>query len=373
MFSAWTFINPWFYNQVYVSVIAIVTIICIFKYNIKESPYNLNEKREKNNNLLPLGLAILVTIFIGLRPLSGAFVDMMNYHGTYQIVADMGEAFYSEEDNHNPIFNKILTYFATNAYEILIFFFVIACIYIGGIYWSLQKIFPKDLLYAFIIYLGAFSTFSYGTNGIKAGAAATIFLLAFAYYRQPLLIALFCFLSLGFHHSMLVVVSAFILAYFIKNPKWYFYGWLFCFIIAAMHITVFQQIFADLLEDDSANKYLLGNENDWGGRAGFRWDFILYSLPPIAIAWWATYKYKIKDRLYQLLFCTYLSTNAIWMLCMYMPYNNRLAYLSWFLLPILICYPFFKFKLYPTQYRTLNLIVGVYLAFTVFTTFGGLI
>lgn len=372
MFSAWTFINPWFYSKVYVAIIAVITVIFIFKYNSK-APQFLNESLIKFNLFPSLSFAILVTFFIGFRPLSGAFTDMMNYSGTYQIVADMGDAFYGDDDVDNPIFNKILLYFASNAYEIIIFFFVIACIYVGCIYWTIHKIFPKDLFYAFIIYLGAFSTFSYGTNGIKAGAAASIFLLAFAYYKKPLIAALFCLLSLGFHHSMIVVIYAFVIAYFIKNPKWYFYGWLICLILAAMHITIFQQIFADFAKDESANRYLLGNEYDWGGRAGFRIDFILYSLPPIALAWWATYKYKIKDRLYQLLFCTYLTTNAVWMLCMYMPYNNRLAYLSWFMLPILICYPFFKFKLYPTQYKTLNLIVGVYLAFTVFTTFGGLI
>lgn len=370
MSSIWSFIDPWFYSQVYVGIIALLTFICFFQYSKKDC-LDLEEKSvSKSPSFI---LAIIVTLFLGLRPLSGAFLDMLTYIEMYNSITD-GRINIFDGIRNNFIFNFLLKSLALNRADILIFFFLIACIYIGGIYFSLNRIFSKrNLFYAFVIYLGAFSTFSYGTNGIKAGAAASIFLLVFAYYKKPLLVALFCFLSLGFHHSMIVVIYAFLLSYFIKNPKWYFGGWVFCLLMALFHVTFFQSLFTEFTNDESAAGYLQAGENDWGGRSGFRWDFILYSLPPIALAWWCTHKYRIKDRLYQLLFCTYLTTNAVWMLCMYMPYNNRLAYLSWFLLPILICYPFFKFQLYSTQYKTLNLIVGVYLAFTAFTTFGGFI
>lgn len=320
------------------------------------------------NNLPSIILIVAVTLFIGLRPLSGAFVDMMNYNESYTLLYYNESSFEYNPDSTNFLFSNLFKFLAVNSYEIIVFFFIIACIYFGCLYWGLAKIFPNDLFYALIIYLGAFSTFSYGTNGIKAGAAASIFILVFAYYRKPLIAAFFCFISLGFHHAMVVPIIAFAMSYFIKNPKWYFWGWIFCLIMAVLHISYFQELFAGFADEGGQN-YLTADEDDWGGRAGFRWDFILYVIPTVAIGWWTTYVWRRTDRLYQLLLCTFLTTNAVWMLCMYMPFNNRLAYLSWFILPVLIAYPFFKYKIAQNQYRFLNYVVGIYLAFSIASTF----
>lgn len=236
-------------------------------------------------------------------------------------------------------------------------------------YWSIKKIFPNDILFALLIYLGAFSTYSYAVNGIKAGAAASIFLLAFSFYKKPIISAIFCLISLGFHHSMILPTFAFAVAYIFKNPKYFFLGWLICLFISFFQIPGITDFLAQFTDDQSIERYLSSEGELWGGKTGFRWDFILYSLPPILIGAWTLYNHNIKDRLYQILLCTYLAVNGIWMLCMYVPFNNRIAYLSWFILPILIVYPFFKFKLFSRQYIALNYIVTIYLAFTLFTVF----
>lgn len=368
MLSPWTFINPWFYSKVYCIAIALLTLYCILQYSRYSEDRIINADKP-SSNIGALILVIIVTLFIGLRPLSGAFLDMMNYYLIYTIQSDSGK-FVFNPDSTNFIFDNLLRYLAKNYFDIIILFFIIACIYIGCIYWSLNKIFSKDLFYALVIYLGAFSTFSYGTNGIKAGAAASIFLLVFAYYKKPLIAALICFISLGFHHSMELPIVALVLAYFVKNPKWYFAGWAFCLLMAILHVTIFQEIFAGF-SDEGGQGYLSAVEGTWAGKSGFRWDFILYVLPALAIGWWTNYKWRINDRGYNLMLNTFLTVNAVWMLCMYVPFNNRIAYLSWFMLPVLICYPFFKFKISPKQYITLNWIVIGYLAFTCFIYFSG--
>lgn len=358
------FISPFLYSSIYLIVVTILTIICIIQYSAYPAS-RVKFCNEKSNPVPSVVLIVIITLFIGFRPLSGIFVDMMNYAISYESRGE--EIFEFDKDSTNFIFDNFFKYLASNWYDIVIFFVTIAVIYFGCIYWGLKKIFPHDVFYAIVIFLGAFSTFTYGTNGIKAGAATSIFLLVFAFYKKPVIAGLFALISLGFHHTMFLPIYAFILAYIIKNPKWFFFGWLFCLLLSFFHIGGLTDFLAQLTEDERAETYLLTDEDQWGGKKGFRWDFIMYGLPPIIIGWWIVYQKKMTDRLYQLLLCTYLACNAVWLLCMYVPYNNRIAYLSWFILPIVSIYPFLKFKLNQNQYVQLNYIVVMYLAFTLFS------
>lgn len=354
---------PQLYRLIYILVIFLITIFCIYKY----SQYPKNRIKQCNQKSQSFGSQILIIIlilFIGLRPIAGVFYDMMNYNAYYKHLQETERwGFEWNWDTPNFIFDNIFSFLAVNWYDIFIFFFIIACIYFTCIYFAIKKLFPNDILYALVVYLGAFSTFSYATNGIKAGAATAIFLLAFAYYKKPLIAAIFCLLSLGFHHSMVIPIYAFILAYFIKNPKWFFAGWILCLFLSFFHFSTITDFLAQFA-DEKGQEYLLAYDDSWGGKTGFRWDFILYVLPPIIIGLWVNFKCKIVDRLYNILLNTYLTCNGLWLLCMYIPFNNRIAYLSWFILPIVSIYPFLKIKLPGRQYIQLNYVVGLYLAFS---------
>lgn len=360
-------LSPTAYYPIYLALVSFFTIFCIVKYS-----YYPNERvflSNKSGPYIPsLLLTILLILFVGLRPLSYAFVDMMNYSDVYSDISKNSSSFEINYDSENFIFDNIFQYFATNLFEITVLFSLMALIYFGSLFFAIKKIFPNDVLYALIIYLGAFFTFSYATNGIKAGVAATLFLLSFAYYRKLILVILFFILSFGFHHSMMLPIVAFALAFVIRNPKWFFFGWILCLILSFFHITSITEFLASFA-DEKGQGYLLGDEVGWGGKTGFRWDFVLYSLIPIFIGIWAIYRHRVIDRLYQLLLCTYLAVNGIWMLCMYVPFNNRIAYLSWFMLPVVSIYPFLKLKTGTRQYIQLNYIASFFLAFTLLIYF----
>lgn len=81
-----------------------------------------------------------------------------------------------------------------------------------------------------------------------------------------------------------------------------------------------------------------------GGKSGFRIDFVIYSAMPVLMGYYVKYKYKLEDNLYDIMLSMYLTTNGIWMLCMYAEFTNRIAYLSWFMYPILLIYPCFAIK-----------------------------
>lgn len=351
-------IEPQLYYGIYLTIIFILTLICSNQYS-RYTDDRL-QVRQYNRSLFPFIVAVFFILFIGFRPKSGIFIDMMNYDTMFKLLD--GQKFdYSTEDT-NVVFDNLFKFFATSGIDVEIFFLIMAALYFGGILIACRKIFPKDYFYAFVIYLGAFSTFSYATNGIKAGVAASLFLCALGFYKRKYICILFLLLSLGFHHAMVLPIVAFICCLLLRRPKVYLYIWILSLIIAAAHITFFQSILGSFA-DESGAEYLTVSE--LGYRSGFRLDFIIYSAAPVVLGYYIIKKFKYNSRTYNLLYSTYLLTNAVWMLCMYASFTNRIAYLSWLMLPIVLTYPFFDTNFIKNQYQKINVVAWGNLGFTI--------
>jgi hypothetical protein len=165
---------------------------------------------------------------------------------------------------------------------------------------------------------------------------------------------------------MIMVIAAFTITLIIKNAKFYFAMWLFCLLMAAAHITTFAQLFSGFTTDHGAGYLLTEGGND-GTKGGFRIDFIIYSAAPVVVGWCAVFKKNIElSSLYKKLLCLYLCLNGIWMLCMYASFTNRIAYLSWFLYPIVLIYPFLHEQWGENRYRIFSLVMLGHLGFTLF-------
>lgn len=336
------------------------------------SPYSgLRDNSDKlyhsnTNRVTIYSLFFILVLFIGLRPVDWAFVDTMYYD---VVINQRGDAAYTySTEVENLIFDNIMFYWAKFGWDLSLFFIFIATIYYGGIVIACKKLFPKDTIPAIIVYLTAFSSFSYATNGIKAGAAASIFLVALA-YRDNLKICLpMLLLSWGFHHSMSFPIAAFIVTYIYHRPKYYFLFWLFCLAMSAAHVTTFQEIFEGYA-DEKGQEYLLTDGTDWKGRGGFRFDFIIYSAMPILMGYYVQRFIRKRDKMYDMLLTFYLLTNGIWMLCMYVNYNNRIAYLSWFVYPIVLIYPLLNIPIHQNRYRLFKKVAYMHMAFTILMVF----
>src|SRR5690606_344375 len=95
--------------------------------------------------------------------------------------------------------------------------------------------------------------------------------------------------------------------------------------------------------DNRATNYLSGQvDTSLFASTGFRWDFLLYSAVPVFTGWYYIYKKKYYDRHYNLLYATYLIANSFWILVIKANYSNRFAYLSWFMMGLVIVYPLLK-------------------------------
>lgn len=359
-------IGPQFFSHIYIGLVALLTFLVTNQYATYPQS-RLYEGRFPSSRSVFI-LALFFTLFIGLRPVSETyFVDMAGYSNYY--ILHMGDSFLFDWSATNFFFDNYLLFLASRSIPQEFFFLSIAFIYFCCMAWACSSLFPRDKMAAFLVCLGAFSTFSYGTNGIKAGAAASIFLVAIALYekRKLLWAILFALFSLGFHHSMVVPVAAFVVCHFVKDSKVFFAFWALAFVIALLHITFFQQLFAGFADEQSAS-YLTGEDgykrSDILG--GFRIDFIIYSAAPIVVGWHALYRKRIVSREYAFILNLYLLSNAIWLLCMYAEFTNRIAYLSWFMLPIVLIYPFLNEKWGKKQYQTFRWVALGHLGFTLF-------
>lgn len=351
------------YQPIYLFFVTILTIIAINNY----TKWGYKQFIRHNYSKMPLALFVtfFISLFIGFRPIDDIFSDMVSYNYFYHFFY-FGEPFHFNGNFTNFIFDNLYFGMASLKLDIYVFFMLIAIIYFTCILWASKLIFPKDTLLAFVVYLGAFSTFSFATNGIKAGAAASIYLVALGFYCQnnKIMAVFFLWLSLGFHHSMLAPIAAFTIAHFYKNPKTYLYGWFFCLLLAALHVTFFMRFFSGYTDEHGAGYLQENTQNAKLLVSGFRPDFYLYSAIPIFIGYYLIVMKKIKSKFYHFLWCTYTLTNCVFLLCTYGSFINRIAYLSWLMLPFVLLYPFVNILWSSFQKQYLTYVIYGHLGFT---------
>lgn len=356
------------YYTIYLVIVTIITLFVYSKYSRKNGDIISTQRKKQDGTFL---LVLFMVIFIGFRPKSHIFVDMVNYITFYNVFYE-GNVFVFDKEAENLLFDNYLAWVGSMNLGTTFFFASIAAVYFICTYIACRRMFPQDTLAAYLVFLAAFSTFSYGTNGIKAGAAAAIFLMALSFRKNLKICIPLILISWGFHHSMIMPIVGLALTLVCKNSKIYFAGWCFCLLIAMAHITFFQELFGGILSDsgDTGANYLNEVNDEWGGRTGFRIDFVIYSAMPILVGYWVVYKKKLQlSQLYTCLLNLYMTLNGTWMLCMYANFTNRIAYFSWFLYPIILIYPYFNENWGPTRYKDFSKVMLAHLGFTLFMKF----
>lgn len=362
------------YEYILLLIATIGTLNLVKKYRVATFNQVLAERKAVAS--ASLVLAVFFTFLIGLRPMGAMawmWSDSANYNYSYNMRE--GAQFFFDPHAENLIWDNLFDWWASNSLGITPLFFLCDAIYFGCTYAACRKWFPRDTTMAFLVFLGAFSTYSYSYNGVKAGVAGAIFLLGLAYYEKRVLSVVLILISWGFHHSMQMPVAAYILTLFYKNPKWYFYGYAFCVVMSILHVGFFANLFAGMSSDERGAEYLLATGTSEDSHiTGFRLDFLLYSVMPILIGYKIVMKEKLQvSKLYSALLHMYICTNGIWCLCMYASYSNRIAYLSWFMYPFVLIYPFLKEDLRGVlilksrnQYVQLAKVASYHLYFTLF-------
>lgn len=228
------------------------------------------------------------------------------------------------------------------------FFLITAILYTGNHLLACRQCCPKQYGLLFLAFIVSFSFFSYGVNTLRAGLAASFLVLGITSYQRKWVAAICLVIAIGFHYSMLLPAMAFIVARFYNRPKLYIGIWFACCILSAVAGSQFETFFSGLT-DDSRASYLRTAANSTHYKVGFRIDFILYSLAPIAAGWYYLVVKKVRSEFYSIILNTYILANCFWLLVIRANFSDRFAYLSWFLYPLVIMYPMLCFPLWKRQ------------------------
>ncbi|MCK0156851.1 EpsG family protein [Cellulophaga sp. F20128] len=309
-------------------------------------------------------LLVILIFFMGQRPINGYyFGDTINYYRAYtayQYGADIKEGV---GDWGWHLFMKS----AAQLMSVHTFFTIIEFLYIYPMYRISKAFFKEYWYYAFLMFVVSFSFWTYGVNGIRNGAAASLFLWGVSYHRKKILMIGFFLLAIQFHKTLLLPILAFAVTFLYNNPKVYLKGWLACIPLSLVMGGVWIALFASLGfgGDDRLSAYLSTEAAEGtSSTTGFRWDFIFYSAFAVVAGWYFIIKRNYKDQMYFQLFNTYLICNGFWILIIRANYSNRFAYLSWFMMAVVIIYPMLKQQFFKNQHFMIGKIILAYFGFT---------
>lgn len=343
------------YYDVYIyTVLFLVVAILMHAYTL-ELDSDKNIRFLKSTGIILLTLIIL---YIGLRPISGrAFGDMGTYSEYFKLYA-MGGEVETEKDFTFHYLMKFLSYFV----GVHGFFLIISFLYTFPMYLVSKIHFKEYWFYAFIMFVASFSYFTYGTNGIRNGVGTSLFLLALCFPRRKMIMIAILVLSVLIHKTLILPALAISLTFIYNNPKSYLIFWILAIPFSLVLGSVFITIFTSLgFGDDRISGYLTTAAS---GSNSFRWDFLFYSSFPVVAGAYFIFKQKFNDQFFNRIFNTYLVCNGFWILIIRANFSNRFAYLSWFLMALIIIYPLLKKEFFQNQQLMISKVVTAYFLFT---------
>ena len=317
-----------------------------------------------------LMFSVFFIFFYGLRPVyTGYFGDTVVYRNTYELLQNFGVFnMQGGDDIKSDWLFYTIQRFCAEIMDVHLWFMLMMCCYIIPMYQGCKLIDKKHGALFMLFCIGAFEFYSFGVNGVRNGIACSIVILALALMikKKILVAAILCFLATGFHKSALLPAAALFFSYYVRKPKYMFIAW---FGAIGVSLVIGGQIDA-MLSAMSYDERLAGNlqADDADGvimEHRFRWDFLLYSSMPILLAWYTIFKRKLFNNTYLLLLGTYMYANAFWVLAIRAIFSNRIAYLSWFIYPIVLAYPLFNFEVFKKNHsKKTAMILLAHLGFT---------
>lgn len=307
--------------------IFIVLIILIFISIVKDN----------NNIKFVFGLLICLFIvpFLGFRDLNVG-VDTLNYRDIYDTMPNS----LSLIEFRDPIWDFVTFFFSNNRIDISYYFLLSSFIYVYFAYSGAKSILQQNALYFLVLFLVVPNFALYGTNTIRTGIAASIFLYSFKWKNKKIKQALIFILSLFIHFSVIVPLLFYYLSARLKTIKISMSIWFLFLILATLGISL-----GDVMpfEMERLSQYTSVKDNDVTTKV---LNFIIYSISPILLGVYTIYIKKKSDVLYIRLLNTYIFSNCIYVLTFNIMFSERFAYLSEFLMPLLLVYPIIKFKLF---------------------------
>lgn len=328
--------------------------------------------QQKGEFWLPLLLSVILALWMGARPVSGVeYGDTINYHIQYLQAAEEGAGKIMIDTGSEWVFGALIIISQALGLDSNGFFTVIAFGYVLTATWAMKKYVPTSPYLGFLFLISSLFFLNFGLNGLRNGLACHMILLAMAFLMEDkrIIAGIIAFLALGVHRSTMLPIAAVTAAITVlRDPKYAFYIWLASIPLSLATGNMFMGFVSGLGVDDRMAAYAGGHGHEsMFSKTGFRWDFLIYSAMPIAIYWYACIKKHLRDGWYNVIATTYMLSNAVWVMLIRIEYSNRFAYLSWFLIPVMMVYPLCNMKAWgSSQDKIAGIVLAAYLLLTIF-------
>ena len=358
--------NPFLYQKVFVGVMA--AIATIMGGSRLSSP-DCRHKEVGSALLIPLALCIFLVFWIGLRPVSSAFGDTVNYAFGY---AHLDPHNVSMDWSGEWLWQWFMNGCKAAGLSIHAFFLLVAAGYIFSALYAVYRFMPSDPLLGVVFLLCSLMFFPFAVNGLRNGLACHLVLLGAAWLLDDKWIpgSIICILAFGIHRSVLLPIASIFFAIFLmRNVKYAIVFWIASIFISLAIGDTVAGFFSSLGFDSRMTQYINIDDMSEFSKEGFRWDFLLYSAAPVIMAWYVCIRRKCSDNWYNVLCTAYLLCNAFWVMVIRSAFSNRFAFLSWFLYPIVIAYPLVNCNIREDQDRFTGWVLLAYAGFSVFMWF----
>lgn len=334
------------YNTVFLYSVIILTLI-----SFATIPKSFVGIKRGVNNLIPtMVICVVYAIWMGARPMSGTyFGDTPTYARSFDLMRE-GYTLNFEGEWVWEYFMSVCARFM----DASAFFTVVDIGYFGFTLWACKRMAPNNVLVAMLFCMGAFSFFTYGTNGIRNGLACSMILLFLSYLtgskKDKIFAGIIAFIAFNVHHTTaLPIMMGIVSLFFIRSFKWAYTFWILSIIISLVAGGWITSFFAGLGFDDRLSYLSSNTYSTQFSHLGFRWDFLIYSMMPIILGYYVIYKRGIRNSTYEILLNTYTLSNAFWIMVIRASFSNRFAYLSWFMYPIVLAYPLLNLDIWENR------------------------
>lgn len=236
-----------------------------------------------------------------------------------------------------------------------IFLILSALVYIGGAYIGMKGLFGKFSLFSLLVFVISPNFFQFSINVMRNGFAASIFILSFFYYQRPKIMYSIMTFACLCHISMILPFLFFILTRNILTIRATFILWLCSLFLQICGFSV-GSIAQFFMTADLYDGYISGQMDQevqsWS-------SFFLYGMSPVMVAIYFIWLKNYRDRFYIHLLNVFLIAQSIYIQVMNVEFALRFAYLSTFLMPVLLLYPLLKKRYWNYQYLCISFILTI--------------
>lgn len=292
----------------------------------------------------------LYVLIFGFRPISPYFGDTGVYGAKYKLLQSFS-AF--DLEGSNNVSSDYLFYFFQKlcalCVDVHFWLAAIMFFYMIMMFWGCRRIDYKHGALLMLFCCGAFEFYTYSVNGVRNGVACSFAIMAVACLCKEMKWSalLWSLVAIGCHKSTALPVAAMYFVYFVNKPKYMYISWMGAVVLSLTIGGYIDSLLSSISYDDRLATQLQGDSVDGlEMEHRFRWDFLLYSSMPLILGWYTIFKRKLYNKTYLVLLGTYIYSNVFWILAIRAMFSNRIAYLSWFIYPVVLAYPLLNFPVF---------------------------